>query len=195
MSQPHNTASGLPSSAPRRPLGFTMIELLTVVAVMAILTAVTVPSLARIVDSTRLTSISNDFLAAMYMARSEAVKRNGPAALCKSATGVACASSGGWEQGWIVFHDPNNNGSADAGELIVHHTQALPKGFRLYGNQNVATYISFTASGRTRMVTGALQLGTLTLCKEDGAATGARQIVLNNAGRARVNKVAGGVCA
>jgi len=199
MNSPHNKhGSRRPGSAPHGPAsrlsrGFTLVELLVVMAVMAILAVVAMPSMARIVDSTRLTSFSNGFLAAMYHARSEAIKRNGPVALCKSANGRTCATSGGWEQGWIVFHDPNNNGAADAGEPIVHHTQALPAGFKLSGNQNVASYISFTASGRTRMASGAFQAGTLTLCKADGTEIGARQIVINNAGRARVNKLSPGM--
>jgi type IV fimbrial biogenesis protein FimT len=193
MDFPHDTPEpGRQAHRARAALrapGFTLIELLTAMAVMAILAALATPSMARLVDSVRLTSASNGFLAAMYHARSEAIKRNGPVALCKSANGLGCAVSGGWEQGWIVFHDTNNNGSADAGELVVHHSQALPEGFKLSGNQNVASYISFTPSGRTRLVSGAFQAGTLTLCKANGAEIGARHIVINNAGRARVEKL------
>ena len=68
-----------------------------------------------------------------------------------------------------MFHDLNNNGTADAGETIVHRSQALPPGFRLSGNLNVARYIAFTPAGRTRLVSGAFQVGTLTLCKEFGS--------------------------
>jgi type IV fimbrial biogenesis protein FimT len=198
MNFPHDTPEpGRPAYRARAALpapGFTLIELLMVLAVMAILAALATPSMARLVDSTRLTSASNGFLAAMYYARSEAIKRNGPVALCKSATGLGCAVTGGWEQGWIVFHDTNNNGTADAGELIVQHSQALPDGFKLSGNQNVAGYISFTPSGRTRLVSGAFQAGTLTLCKASGEEIGARQIVINNAGRARVEKLSIASC-
>ena len=181
--------------APRRAHGFTLIELLVVVAAMAVLAALAMPSMARIIDSTRLTSFSNDFLSAIYLARSEAIKRNRPVAMCKSATGQECTLSGGWEQGWIVFHDTNNNGTADAGEAIVHYTQALPQGFRLSGNMNVARYISFTPAGRTRLVSGAFQAGTLTLCKDQGTGSGARQIVINDVGRARVLKLSASACA
>ena len=198
MNPPHDTPEpGRPAHRARaalRAAGFTLIELLTVVAVMAILAALATPSMARLVDSSRLTSASNGFLAAMYHARSEAIKRNGPVALCKSATGLVCAVTGGWEQGWIVFHDTNNNGTADAGELVVRYNQALPDGFKLSGNQNVAGYISFTESGRTRLVSGAFQAGTLTLCKASGTEIGARQIVINNAGRARVEKLSINSC-
>ena len=201
MDTPHNKTAPASHLSTRHGLargrahGFTLVELLVVAAAMAVLAALATPSMASIIDSTRLTSFSNDFLSTMYLARSEAIKRNRPVAMCKSATGHECAPNGGWEQGWIVFHDSNNNGTADAGEAIVHYTQALPEGFRLSGNMHVARYISFTPAGRTRLVSGAFQAGTLTLCKVRGTGSGARQIVINDVGRARVLKLSDSACA
>jgi type IV fimbrial biogenesis protein FimT len=198
---PHITPSSVTARSATRSrsakctAGFTLIELLVVVAVTAVLLGVAVPSMTRIIVATRLTSYSNSLLSAMYLARSEAVKRNRRVAVCKSDNGLRCAVTGGWEQGWIVFHDPNANGLADEGELIVHHTQALASGFRLRGNQSVAHYISFVPSGRTRLASGAFQAGTLTLCKQSADATQARQIVINNVGRARVETVDVTACA
>ncbi len=185
------------ASVPARRLprcaAFTLVEMLMAVAIMAILTGVAVPALGRIVDATRLTWVANDFLASMYLARSEAIKSKGRAGLCKSADGASCAASGGWEQGWIVFRDRNSNGVLDAGEPVVQRTPALPSGFRLTGNQNLANYISFAPTGRTRMVSGAFQAGTLTLCKQ-ATDSEARQIVINNAGRARVDRNPAHLC-
>jgi len=186
------TPLGCPWGRPAR--GFTLIELLVVVSILGVVAAIAGPSMARLIDSTRLTVIANDFLSAMYLTRSEALKHKGRAVMCKSSTGVSCANAGGWDQGWIVFRDANNNGALDAGEPLVHHTQALPRGFRLTGNQNLTDYISFAPSGRTRLVSGAFQAGTLTLCKQSAPGLEARQIVINNAGRARVNREAGHVC-
>lgn len=175
------------------PRGFTLVELLVVVATIAVLASVAVPAVGRIIDSARLTWFANDFLSSMYLARSEAVKYQGRSCLCKSSDGSSCAVSGGWEQGWIVFRDTDNDGTVDPGENVIHYTQALPSGFRLTGTQNVASYISFTPSGRTRMVNGAFQAGTLTLCKQ-ASESAARQIVINNAGRARVDRDLGHLC-
>jgi type IV fimbrial biogenesis protein FimT len=172
-----------------RANGFTLLELLVVVTAMLVLLLVAAPSMSAVVNSIRLTSASNNFLSHMYLARSEAIKRNARVALCKSADGATCASSGGWEQGWVVFHDTNNNGLLDAGEPVIARQQALPAALRLTGNQNVAKYVSFEPSGATRTVGGAFQAGTLTLCRQSVASNEARQIILNAVGRPRVQRL------
>jgi type IV fimbrial biogenesis protein FimT len=172
-----------------RANGFTLLELLVVVTAMLVLLLVAAPSMSAVVNSIRLTSASNNFLSHMYLARSEAIKRNARVALCKSADGATCASSGGWEQGWVVVHDTNNNGLLDAGEPVIARQQALPAALRLTGNQNVAKYVSFEPSGATRTVGGAFQAGTLTLCRQSVASNEARQIILNAVGRPRVQRL------
>ena len=178
---------------PRASLGFTLVELLTGVTVMAVLASVTVPFVTTMIDSIKLTSLANGFMAHLHLARNEAIKRNTRVVLCKSATGDSCAATGGWEQGWIVFQDSNDNGVVDAGEAIIERMQALPASFRLVGNQNVAKYVSFDPSGATKLVSGAFQAGTLTLCRLPGATEG-RQIILNSVGRPRMQKAAAGSC-
>lgn len=118
-------------------------------------------------------------------ARSEAIKRNGRAVVCKSASGTSCTQSGGWEQGWIVFHDSNNNAAFEAGELLIQQQSALPDGLRLSGNQPVANYVSYSANGSAKLVSGAFQAGTITLCPIAGNQSEARKIVLSGTGRPR----------
>ena len=187
MNTPHTTLS-------RRARGFTLVEMLIVVCIMGILSGVAFPYLGTLVDSIRMRSIANEFLSSMILARSEAIKRNGRVALCKSADGSACANTGHWEQGWIVFHDADNDGIADAGEQLIQRVQALPAGFRLSGNPPVSRYISFSPIGKTRTVGGAFQAGTVTLCKSAGRSSEGREIVLNKVGRMRVNKIAVAEC-
>ena len=95
--------------------GFTLLELLVSTAVMAILLTLVVPAFSEAMVSSRLRSVANSFLSHLYLARGEAIKRNGRAVACASATGLSCADSGGWQQGWIVFHDANDNAAADPG--------------------------------------------------------------------------------
>ena len=174
--------------------GFTLIEVLVVMAIVSALTAVAVPSFRSMADSLRLTAASNAFLAHLYLARSEAIKRRGRVVVCKSPDGLACAASGGWEQGRLIFHDANNNGVLDAGELVIATEDRLQPGLRLTGNQTVARYVSFDAMGTTRLVGGGFQAGTLTLCRQALAPNEARQIILNALGRPRVHKVQVDAC-
>ena len=169
--------------------GFTLNELLVTVCVAGLLLGLALPPLAATADGMRLSAFANTFLAQLHLARSEAIKRNGPVAICKSADGETCSAAGGWEQGWIVFHDYNNDGLRQAGEPRMQRFAALPSGFRLVGNFSVAQNVSFAANGATRTPSGAFQAGTLTVCRTSPEATEARQIVINAIGRPRVQKV------
>lgn len=176
------------------PRGFTLIELLVVLVIAAVLLMVGVPSMTGIMNSIQLSAASNVFLSSLHLARSEAIKRNSRVALCKSADGVSCASSGGWEQGWFVFHDANNNSALDSGEAVIDRAEPLSPSLRLTGNLNVASYVSFVSTGGTKLVSGAFQAGTLTLCRQSASGGGARQIILNAAGRPRIQKVTVATC-
>lgn len=182
----------LPGRAPASR-GFTLVELLVVLCVAGVLLTLSVPSFGRIISSSRLTSASNALLSSMYLARSEAIKRHGRVALCKTIDGVACAATGGWEQGWIVFSDTNNNGVRDSDEPIIERIQGLTA-MRATGNSPVAKYVSYVATGTTRLIGGGLQAGTVTVCAEPGTSDEARQIVISSVGRPRIQKVSASVC-
>ena len=172
----------------RQSRGFTLVELLVVIAIAGILTGIAAPSMSGLLRSVKLTSATNDLFASLMMARSEAVKRNSRVALCKSSDGVSCVATGGWEQGWIVFHDINNNGTHESGEEVVMRAQALSTDLRLSGNLNVAKYVSYSPTGVAKLVSGGFQAGTITLCNESADSGEARQIILSSAGRPRVQK-------
>jgi len=181
---------------PTRPArGFTLIELLVAMTATLVLLLVAAPSMSAIINSVRLTSATNEFVAHVQMARTEAIKRNSRVVLCKSADGATCTASGGWEQGWIVFHDANNNGLADSGEPILARQSALSGRLRATGNQNVSKYVSFSSNGAAKLVDGAFQAGTLTLCRQSAASNEARQIILSSVGRPRVQKLQIASCA
>ena len=107
-------------------------------------------------------------MASLHLARNEAIKRNGRVVLCKTTDGIHCAASGGWEQGWIVFHDVNNNSLREESEQIIQHQIALSGSLRMTGNTPVARYVSYGPMGGTQLVGGAFQAGTLTLCQRVG---------------------------
>lgn len=168
--------------------GFTLIELLIAIFIAALLMTLAAPSIAQLAISLQLSSASNSFVSSLHLARNEAIKRNGRVVLCKTADGMFCTNTGGWEQGWLIFHDANNNSLRESSEQIIHRQLPLAASLRMTGNLNVATYVSFVPTGATKLVGGAFQAGTLTVCPESLSAVDARQIILNAAGRPRVQK-------
>lgn len=170
--------------------GVTLVELLVALSVLGILLSVGVPSFNQFITVSRLNSYVNAMHANLALVRSEAIKRNGRVAICKSSDGTNCANSGGWDQGWIGFVDMDNDGGRGGGEEMVFSMPALQAGYSFSGNTNVDSYISFTAQGMTKLVSGAMQAGTLTLCPASSATGGiGRQIILSSSGRARIVKI------
>jgi len=92
------------------PRGFTLIELMVAIMVLAILLGVAVPSFRDAALSSRLTAYANDLVASAQIARSEAIKRNSIVTLCASKNGTSCGvdAGAGWEAGWIVLAPPRN---------------------------------------------------------------------------------------
>lgn len=175
--------------------GLTLIELMFVLALAAVMFLIGAPSLSRIVDSIRLTGGANSLFAGMIRARSEAIARRSRVVLCKSSTGSHCANTGGWEQGWIIFHDANDNAAVDSGELILLREEPLHPRLRLIGNTPVANYISYTPEGSTRYTSGAFQSGTFTVCIQSDSTVEGRSIVVYKSGRPRVSKTVVNSCA
>ncbi len=174
---------------PPRASGFTLLEALVVVGIVAVLASVVAPFAGAVGTSMKLSAFANGYLSHLYLARSEAIKRRTPVVMCKTADGATCSGGGGWEQGWIVFPDRNGNGARDPGEPMLERLEPLPPGFRLRGNLNVARYVSFMPSGATRTTSGAFQAGTVTVCRASTSAAEARQIIINAVGRPRVQRV------
>lgn len=161
--------------------GFTLVELLVTLAVLAILLGLSFPSLSTLVRDAHVTAASSSLRAALLITRSEAIKSGSRSTICTSSDGAACEQNIGWHRGWLVFVDINGNARREAGELIVSVGGPQSEGIRITGNTPVRDYVSYTPTGMTRLIGGGMQLGTITLCESNSG----RQIVINSAGRPR----------
>lgn len=171
----------------RRARGFTLIELMITVAIAAILLMVVAPSFNEAIMSNKLASFANNFVASAQLARSESIKRNSTVRLCRSADGATCAASGGWEQGWIVFHDPDNNAARDPDETVIQVQQALSHDYRFTGD---SYSLAFQSSG------AGVNPASLTLCRaQPSPGPQERNIVVSATGRPSVTTTRTGTCA
>jgi type IV fimbrial biogenesis protein FimT len=176
-------------------LGATMVEMLMVMAIAGCVLAMALPSMGAMVGSQKAVSTANLFLASLHFTRGEAIKRNGRAVMCKSADHQQCTTSGSWEQGWVVFHDLNNNARVDAGEAVIQQQIGPSAGLVLRGNGPVASYVSYTPSGSAKLMSGAFQAGTFTLCPgSSGGHADIRKVILGGPGRPRLQKGSSADC-
>lgn len=97
----------------KREQGFTLLEIVVTVAIVAILASVAVPSFAQVLAKNRTSGYTNDFVAALNLARSEAVAKRVATKVCTSANAASCRASGdsdflAWGKGWVVLDTDNN---------------------------------------------------------------------------------------
>ena len=110
--------SSLPRSTPAQAArGFTLVELAITVAVLSVMMAMAAPLFTGMSNGNRLTSNANEIVAAMQIARSEAVRRNARTIFCESANGTTCTNNSPW-RGWLVFADADNDTVVDADEIV-----------------------------------------------------------------------------
>jgi type IV fimbrial biogenesis protein FimT len=178
--------------------GFTLIELMFTIVVLAILLGIGVPNFRDFIRNSRITAAANDLLADLNLARSESVKRRIPVTLCKSANGTTCDTSATSDfRRWIVFVDDadpaagsanDGDGEVDAGELILKSSA-------------IATTIDAPAVGRLTIyqpsgfpVTTANNISRVLFCDDRGSETSvggmsaARGLSVSATGRGAVTR-------
>jgi len=174
--------------------GFTLVELLIALAVVAILVGMAAPSFQDTLADVRLTAEQNRLVKALRQARSEAIKRVGTVTLCKSDDGGACGGS--WGDGWLLFAETaaaGTLGNFDAGDTRIAAHRSSPGQFRSAASATLrpngpaaVDSISFGARGRADWT-----LGTLVLCDRRDELE-ARAIIVNGAGGLRSQKPGSG---
>jgi type IV fimbrial biogenesis protein FimT len=166
--------------------GFTLIELMVTLAVAAVLLTLAVPSFMDATLGSKLSSYANNLVGSVHLARGEAIKRNAAVAMCVSANGTNC-TSGGWEQGWVLFHDADNDAVLDSGETLIHRQQALPSGIKITESGS-ATAISFQPTGVST------SSYTLTICRAAPVGKQERVVTISTTRRASVAQTTAGSC-
>ncbi|MFL6587171.1 MAG: GspH/FimT family pseudopilin [Luteimonas sp.] len=109
-----------------RARGFTLVELMVVVAIVAVLLAVGLPSFRDSLQRNRVATLSNEIIGSVSLARNEAIRTTRGAGVCASFDGATCGND--WNAGWLVWANVGAaNGTLDAGDEIVRVIDAHPK--------------------------------------------------------------------
>ncbi|GAB3343427.1 GspH/FimT family pseudopilin [Marilutibacter aestuarii] len=158
--------------------GFTLMELLAIMAVLGTLLAVASPPLGRLLESFKASGTSHRLTTSLALARIAAIKRGHPVTVCPSRDGTQCTQDGIWDEGWIVYADPGKQANPVAASDVLEASEGAGNGISVLSS-NHRTHVRFNPRGWS-----AGHNLTVELC---GRRHGARRrLVLNNAGRPRI---------
>lgn len=164
-----------PSLESCRQRGTTLIEQVMVIAIVAVLAGIAMPSMRQLMSRNRLQMAQTDFIAALKHTRETAVISGKRTVFCPSTDGSHCSNETHWGNGWLLGHDGDNDHQPDDGPL---YTGAG------YGNLVVTGsagrhYVRFQPDGSA----SGSNL-TLTFCRP-GEADHALSVLVANSGRVR----------
>ncbi len=152
--------------------GFTLIELMAVVAIVGIISSMGFPALIDMINEQKLTAQTNNLIASLNLARSTSIKRRQIVTIRKVTN---------WNNGWQIFVDDDNDGTPDAGETILKTYPALAQESVTISGTNFANFISYSPNGRANTI------GNFTFCPSSNISS-SRKIVIAGSGRMRTEK-------
>ena len=171
-----------------RNAGFTLIELMITVALLGVLLLWAIPNVTVFIQNARMSSVSNELIADISIARQEAQRRGRPVTICASSDGLTCLTGPpdpDWMEGWIIRAPTATSGTV----LVIKYTNQ-PQGpitTRKVTGIGTQASVTFSPSG-TAGTTAVISF------RDNRAGSGdltQRNISVNFVGRPLLEKVAG----
>lgn len=161
----------------RRGAGFTIVELIVVLSIVAILSALAAPDLAMFIKNNRVKGQAFDLLNAIQYARSEAGKRRVRVILCRDdpdQPGPQCGDTHhqhDWTSGWLVFASGDTNSTYDsADDDLLRISPPAPTDVSVFTNDTCNRNLEYNADGTTHESDTAL----FAICDTRGGTYGRR---------------------
>lgn len=163
--------------------GVTLLELVVTIAIAAILLTIAVPSFTDLLRNNRVTSVTNELVGAVNLARSEATRRNGRVNVCAGNEALT-ACSNDWDNGWLVWADQNGDDTFSPDEIL--------RIYQIPSDQttlDAGTVTEFGFNGRGLRTGGTDNAPVAMVVQADPCNTGKqhqRQLEISTAGRVNV---------
>ena len=128
-----------------RESGFTLIEMLVALSIIAILSAIATPSFTQMMANSNVRSLSSELGSDLVFARAESVRTGGRVTICARQSDTACGTD--WSNGWLVFRDSiDPPGTRDAGDTVLRTRTPLTGSLTLTRDGD-SSGVSYTPGG------------------------------------------------
>lgn len=156
--------------------GFSLIEMIVTIAIAAILAMLAAPSMKEGIANSKTKELSSEFIAALNLAQSEAIKRG-----IQVSIDPVLTSGNQWKTGWNLFEDPNANGVQDAGEELIQTYDMQDNGVTLVSKDTTfSNWLAFQPSGAAKGNAGIS--GGFRICRADNNTARSRKITIQASG-------------
>lgn len=160
-----------------RQAGVTLIELIFVLAILAVLISISAPALGGLIDDTHSRGARGTLIASLNLARADAISTHREVIVCPSRDQASCDNDVWWQSGWIVFEDSNQNNRRDEDEPLLEVVGTQPGiAIATTAGRKFVRYRSDGSASGTDL--------TYTICDHRGAKAAAA-VVVSNPGRVR----------
>lgn len=186
--------------------GFTLVELLITLVVVAITVGIGAPSLRQFIQNSKINVSTNDLVSALQVARSQAIREGMFGCVCPSSSASdavpSCLGTNNWEEGWIAFLDTTGDCvfGPPADVLLKVKDTSDNDGTKFAirtnagGSITAVNYVRFNSRGAPEQAAGSSQRGVWSICDDRGVDVlnnFARAVELSSAGSVRSSKDAG----
>ncbi len=172
----------------QKSAGFTLIELMVAMTLLIITMTIAIPSMQSTIQNNRAISVTNDLVASLNLARSEAIKRGVSVSICPASDQNFTACGSNWNNGWLIFVNPDENNvfANSAAEPLIRVQQVTGQGLSI-SSAPAVTQATYNSAGFAAAGTGNLNFS---LTASNCTGNHARNVAISVTGRITTTQTA-----